>query len=58
MEAYLADREKFLTREAIPEAVVEACVEKRNTLLGELEDIKEQIREIEVFLGIGKEGRE
>ena len=58
MEAYTADREKFLTREAIPEAVVEACVEKRNTLLGELEDIKEQIREIEEFLGIGKEVRE
>lgn len=58
MEAYTADRERISTREAIPEAVVEACIEKRNTLLGELEDIKEQIREIEEFLGIDREGRE
>ena len=58
MEAYTADRKKFLTREAIPEAVVAACVEKRITLLGELEDIKEQIREIEEFLGIDREVQE
>lgn len=58
METYTADRKRVFTREAIPDAVVEACLEKRETLLGELEDIQEQIREIEEFLGIDREGRE
>lgn len=63
IEAYMADREKFFKeKRAIPEAVMEACRERRKSLLQKTDELLEDIKfcndQIDVLTNFLKEAQE
>lgn len=63
IEAYMADREKFFKeKRAVPEAVLEACRERRKSLLQKADELLEEVKfcndQIDVLTNFLKEAQE